>query len=154
MSYFKTEGSSGKVRFTPTKPEKYLGDATNIVIRSSWEARVFKFCDDNPHVIKWCSEEIAIPYMKPLENGGMRPAQYFPDLYIEYENKHGELIREVFEVKPEKFTKKSRARKAETKLFENYQYIVNMSKFAAAEAWCKARGMKFTILSEKSIFRK
>lgn len=142
-----------KKRFTPKHPDKYMGDANNVIIRSSWELRVFQFCDSNPNVLRWGSEEIAIPYMKPFP-GGYKPANYFPDLYVEYVDRDDNLIKELIEVKPEKFTKASRARNATTKAFENMQYVVNMAKFTAANNWCQKNNIKFSVLSEKSIFRK
>lgn len=142
-----------KKRFRPNHPEKYMGDANNIIIRSSWELRAFQFCDNNPNVLKWGSEEIAIPYMKPFP-GGYKPARYYPDLYVEYMDRDGNLIKELIEVKPEKFTRASRARNTATKAFENIQYIVNMAKFTAANNWCQQNGVKFSVLTEKSIFRK
>lgn len=142
-----------KKRFKPRHPEKYMGDADNIIIRSSWELRVFQFCDNNTNILKWGSEEIAIDYMKPCA-GGFKPARYFPDLYVEYINREGTKITEIIEVKPEKFTRASRSRNSATKMFENQQYIVNMAKFTAATHWCERRGIKFSVLSENSIFRK
>ena len=141
-----------KKRFYPKHPEKYMGDYENIIIRSSWELRVFQFCDNNPNIFKWGSEEIVIPYMKPTVNG-MKPARYYPDLYVEYVDREGEIRKELIEVKPEKFTRASRSRNHATKAFENMQYVVNSAKFNAASNWCKIHGVKFSILSEKSIFR-
>lgn len=142
-----------KKRFKPLHPEKYIGDPNEIIIRSSWEERVFQFCDNNYNVLRWGSEEIAIPYMKPFP-GGMKPAKYFPDLYVEYIDREGKLNREIVEVKPQKFTRASKARNQATKAFENMQYVVNMAKFTAADNWCKKHGIKFLVLSENSIFRK
>lgn len=142
-----------KPRYKPRHPEKYMGDADNIVIRSSWEWKVFEFCDNNVNVLRWGSEEIAIPYYKPTPIG-MKPANYFPDLYVEYMNAEGKLIKELIEVKPEKFTKASKSRNHATKAFENAQYYINMAKFQAANSWCARNGIKFSVLSEKSIFRK
>lgn len=154
MSFKVSTADDGKPRYNVRNRHKYMGDPDNVIIRSSWEARAFEFFDNNINVIRWGSEEIEIPYMKPQPDGMIRPARYYPDIYVEYVNKEGTLIKELFEVKPEKFTKQSRARNSHTKHFENYQYIVNMAKFHAAEEWCKRNGYKFTILSEKSIFRK
>ncbi len=153
MTFKVSSDDSRKKKFIPSNPDKYMGDPTEIIIRSSWELRVFQFCDRNPNVIKWGSEEISIPYMKPV-NGGMKPARYYPDLYVEYYDRDGTLRCELIEVKPEKFTRASRARTAATKTFENIQYVVNMAKFTAADNWCKKNGIKFSVLSEKSIFRK
>ena len=43
--------------YYPKNPNKYVGDVDNIVYRSSWELRVFKWMDDNPSVLEWASEE-------------------------------------------------------------------------------------------------
>lgn len=153
MSNKVSTADNDKKRYNPLYPEKYMGDSDNIIIRSSWELRVFEFCDKNPNILLWGSEEIAIPYMKPTLNGP-KLAKYYPDLYVEYVDKDTNLIKELVEVKPEKFTRASRARKQETKNFENMQYIVNMAKFQAASNWCERNGIKFSILSEKNIFRK
>lgn len=141
-----------KKKFTPNHPEKYMGDAENIIIRSSWELRAFEFCDSNPNVLKWSSEEIVIPYMKPFP-GGYKPAKYFPDLYVEYIKKSGEIKKELIEVKPKKFTRASRARNPTTKMFENATYVVNMAKFHAATKWCETRGIQFRVTTEESLFR-
>ena len=34
-----------KNKYRPYNPEKYKGDPTNIIFRSSWEKIVFKYCD-------------------------------------------------------------------------------------------------------------
>jgi hypothetical protein len=142
-------------KFTPRNPEKYLGDTSNIVIRSSWEAYAFSFCDNNPNILSWCSEEIVIPYMKPFFSHGqlaMKPANYYPDIYVEYINEKGEFLRELIEVKPEKQSRPSKARTQSTKFFENYTYIVNQAKWSAAMEWCKVRNIKFSVVTEKSLF--
>ena len=54
--------------FRPTRPEKYLGDITKIRFMSSWERSFMVFCDTNPNVIKWGSEEFKIKYFNPIKN--------------------------------------------------------------------------------------
>ena len=54
--------------FKPTNPEKYLGDIGKIRFMSSWELRFMNFCDTNPNVIKWGSEEFKIAYFNPIKN--------------------------------------------------------------------------------------
>ena len=54
-----------QARFIPKHPEKYAGDAAKIFARSSWEINVMKFLDSSMAVMKWGSEELAIPYLKP-----------------------------------------------------------------------------------------
>lgn len=140
-------------KFTPVHPEKYLGDVTNIVFMSSYELQSFEFLDSNPNVLHWASEEIEIPYMKIQPDKTFRPAKYYPDLYVEYQDRNGRIQKEVIEIKPLKQTKRSRSRNPATKLQEDYNYAVNILKWDAAKAWCAQRGIKFSISTEKSIFR-
>ena len=54
--------------FKPQNPKKYMGDPTNIVYRSGWEKRVMDWCDANPNIKQWSSEEIVIPYKSPVDD--------------------------------------------------------------------------------------
>ena len=54
--------------FRPKNPGKYAGDPTNIIYRSTWEAKVMNWLDKNPGIVTWASEEIAIPYYSPVDN--------------------------------------------------------------------------------------
>jgi hypothetical protein len=47
-------------RYKVKNPEKYDGDHTQVVYRSLWEKHAFKWCDDNPKIKKWSSEEVVI----------------------------------------------------------------------------------------------
>lgn len=134
-------------------PKKYLGDINNIFYRSSWELEAFKFCDNNPNVLAWSSEEIAIPYALPTESGGVRPAKYYPDLYMEYINAAGKKCKELIEIKPKKETKPSRSRNPKTKMMENAVYQKNMLKWEAARNWCKSKGITFRIITENDQFK-
>ncbi len=137
-------------RFTPKHPEKYLGDVTRITYRSSYELEVNQFFDNNPRVLKWASEEVAIPYFNPVKK---RPARYFPDYYVEYVTKDGEIIKEIVEVKPLQQTKQSHSRNPRTKLLEDLTMAVNIAKWQACELWCNERGIKFRVITERSIFK-
>lgn len=147
-----------KPKFVPRNPHKYLGDVDNILIRSTWEKEAFTFCDNNIHVIGWLSEEIIIPYFKPVFgiDGKIRykKANYYPDLYVEYVDKNGVLLKELIEIKPKKQTRASRAKKYSTNLYENIVYAVNTAKWNAAEEWCKLRGISFKKVTEESLFRR
>ena len=138
--------------FHPTRPEKYIGSAPYVQYRSSWEESVLKFCDNNPNVLRWSYEDIEIPYLKPLPNGNLKRAMYIPDVFVEYVNRGGQVVREILEIKPNKQTRRSRSRNVTKKMNENYTYAVNVAKWAAAEKWCNARGIKFKIVTELSIF--
>jgi hypothetical protein len=132
-------------RFIPRHPEKYIGDANKIFFRSSWEMTCMKFFDSRSDIVEWNSEEISIPYLSPADG---RVHRYFPDFVIKYINREGKELCEVVEVKPlheseSKFAKSDRSKDA---------LEVNEAKWAAASLYCEEHGMKFRVLTEKSIF--
>jgi TnsA endonuclease N terminal len=135
--------------FTPRNPHKYVGDPTKIRYMSSYELETHKFFDGNEHVLRWSSEEIAIPYIKPTDN---RVHKYYPDYWVEYVNKDGEVVQEIIEVKPASQTRAPRAN-SKHKLYEQLTLAVNIAKWQAAQAFCNAKGIKFRIITEKSIFK-
>jgi TnsA endonuclease N terminal len=142
--------------FTPKNPEKYIGNLEEIKYRSSWEEYAFNFLDGNPNVLHWASEPIAISYRKPIMVNGQlswKPANYFPDLFVEFINRDGTIVKELIEIKPLKQNKASKSKKESVRLQENYVVMVNNAKCEAAKAWCERYGIKFSILTEKSLFR-
>ena len=40
---------------------KYKGDANGVIYRSLWEKHTFAWCDKNPKIKHWSSEETVIP---------------------------------------------------------------------------------------------
>ena len=56
---------SYKGKFRPSNRKKYRGDITKIVYRSLWERKFMVYCDTNPDIVEWGSEEIIIPYISP-----------------------------------------------------------------------------------------
>jgi len=113
--------------------------------------------DGNTNIIQWGSEPIAIHYCKPVsvfeDARGWRPARYFPDLYVVYRNRKGNIIRELIEIKPLKQTKPSKSNKESVRLQENYVLKVNKAKWAAAQAYCNKRNINFCLATEKDLFR-
>ena len=87
---------SGK--YKPKNPTKYTGDSSKVVYRSLWEKHCFKWCDNNPQVLKWSSEEVVIPYLWDVDK---RYHRYFVDLKIKFNNNETWLIG----VKPDKQTR-------------------------------------------------
>lgn len=139
--------------FKPKNPTKYMGDVNKIRYMSSWELHFFGFLDGNPNVLKWASEEIAIPYLKPTDQ---RVHRYFPDLLVCYKNKQGEVKWELIEIKPKSQTKMPRSKK-KVNMYEQLTYAINMAKWGAAMSWCKqkkAEGLdiEFKVMTEDSIF--
>lgn len=134
--------------FTPTNPDKYVGDVTKIRYMSSWELQTNEFLDGNPHILKWASEEIAIPYIKPTDG---KVHKYYVDYWIQYRSKSGEIITELVEVKPKSQTQPPR-KNHKHYLYEQLQYAVNIEKWKAAAAFAEKRGWRFRVITEKSIF--
>jgi hypothetical protein len=139
-----------KGKFRPSKPKKYKGDPTNIVYRSLWELKFMNYCDSNPGILKWSSEEVIIPYRSPIDN---RYHRYFPDFYIKYKDSSGKMIESIVEIKPAKEVKEPRIQKARTKRYvtEVMTYAKNQAKWEAAEEFCKDRRWKFQIMTEKEL---
>ncbi len=142
---------SGK--FKPKNYKKYKGDPTRIYYRSLWERRFMVYCDNNPSIIEWGSEEIIIPYRSPVDK---KIHRYFPDFYIKYVNRKGQAVREIIEVKPKSQCSPPPVPKRQTKKFKEkvLTYIINQAKFKAAGEFCKDRKMGFRILTEDHLVPK
>lgn len=137
-------------KFIPKHPEKYLGSIDNITYRSGWELKMMNWLDSgNPNIISWNSESVIIPYIKPTD-GKMH--RYFVDFYLKYKNKKGQIIQEIIEIKPYAQTRPPR-KKSKNQLNENLTYAINCAKWESAARWCRKRGLKFRIVTEKELFR-
>ena len=99
---------SYKGKYRPTNRKKYRGDVNNIIYRSLWERTFMKYCDDNPDIIEWGSEEIIIPYVSPIDG---RRHRYFPDFFVKTSKGDKFLI----EVKPKSQTKPPKVPRRKTK---------------------------------------
>ena len=135
---------SGKYR--PANIAKYDGDYSAISYRSSWERQVFRWCDTNPDVIQWSSEETVIPYRCKTDN---KIHRYFVDLKIKFKSGQTYLI----EIKPKKQTEapKVKVRKTKAYITEVLTYAKNISKWEAAQEYCTDRGWIFEVWTEDSI---
>jgi hypothetical protein len=133
--------------YKPLFPEKYAGDPTCIIMRSSWETRFASWCDKNPSVIKWSSEETIIPYRCPTDD---KVHRYFVDFKIQIKTKDGLLKTYLIEVKPAKQTQPPvyPGRNTQRYLTESMAFIKNQAKWKAATDWAKDRGYEFKIITE------
>jgi len=135
-------------KWLPKNPEKYVGDPTKIIVRSSWERQAMIFFDTNPSVIKWNSEEIAIPYLCPTDG---KLHRYFPDFLVQVKKTDGTIENTLVEVKPYAQTippKNRKNKNKKTQLNEVTTYLKNQAKWEAAELWCKKNNMKFIFVTE------
>ena len=139
-----------KSRYVPIRPEKYSGDVTNIICRSSWERRFAKWCDVNPSIVRWSSEETVIPYLCPTDN---KLHRYFIDFKIKVQHKDGSTKTYLIEIKPLKQTAPPVFPGRQTKkyLAESYGFMKNQAKWKAATEYAKDRGWEFKIITEKEL---
>lgn len=138
-------------KFKPQKPEKYKGDPTKIVYRSSYELKFMQYCDLTESVNEWRSEEFFIPYISPIDN---KVHRYFPDFFVKYKDKNGNNRTLVVEIKPEKDLKmpeQSPKRKTKSWAFRVKTWAINQAKWKAAKEFCSDRKWEFRILTEKEL---
>ena len=140
---------SGRYRVKNTS--KYKGDVQNVIYRSLWEKHTFKWCDDNPKVKSWSSEEVVIPY---YDTATKKVRRYFPDFLIKVKDKNGQAKTHLIEVKPSKDLRPpvgGKGKKKSTVLYEMKTYQMNRDKFASARKWCDDRNIIFDIWTEKHL---
>jgi hypothetical protein len=132
-------------RFSPKNQQKYVGDISKIVPRSSWETLYMNLLDQSAMVAKWTSEPktLNIKYLSPLDN---KPHSYWPDFIVWYVN--GTI--EIVEIKP---LKESVAEAART-TYDKLSLIKNIAKWTAADAFAKSIGARFRVVTEKQLFSK
>jgi len=140
-------GKCHKGKYTLKKPKKYLGDPKKVMYRSSLERSAFIWCENNPKIKRWNSEELVVSYRCLTDR---RIHRYFVDLWIEWVD--GTVT--AVEIKPEKQTRPPTKPKRKTKkttasyLGEQLIYAKNISKWEAASHYCKKQGWKFEIWTE------
>lgn len=133
-------------KFAPQNPEKYIGDSSNIVCRSSWERRFAKWADRHPSVVKWFSEEMCVEYWSPVDQ---KQHRYFPDFGMVLSNgqKYVVEIKPMYQcVAPVKGKKRTN-----TYLNECATYAVNQAKWAAAKKFFDKQGIEFRVLTEHDL---
>ncbi len=138
-----------KGKFRPKNPEKYRGNAGEIIYLSSWEMKFCDWCDKNEKVEWWQSEEKRIRYFAPVQQ---KWRTYFPDFYLGYRGSDGILREELVEVKPWRQVKgppENPKRRSKAWLNEVHTYVTNQAKWKAAMEWCEDRGSNFRLITEK-----
>ena len=125
-------------------PGKYVGKKTPHY-RSGWEHTFMRFCDNNPSILQWASESIHINYKNPFTN---KATIYVPDFFIVYVDKSGAKRAELIEIKPSTQSTLESAKSVK----DQAAAVLNMYKWQAAQAWCKAQGITFRVVTENDIF--
>jgi hypothetical protein len=123
-----------------------MGDYTKVVYRSLWERQCFKWCENNPNVKAWNSEEVVVPY---LSRADKRMHRYFVDLLVEMTS--GEIF--LIEIKPKIQTKPPVKPKRKTKKYINevVTYVKNQDKWESADKFANHKGWKFQIWTEDTL---
>jgi hypothetical protein len=139
--------------FKPRNPQKYKGNPTNIIYRSSWELKMMSHFDGHPNIIWWQSEEVIVPYRSPIDN---KIHRYYPDFLVNLKNKEGILQTIMIEVKPKNQSIPPMLKEGQTT--KNKKYIrevilwgKNEAKWKAAQEYCKDRGWSFQVFTEEQI---
>jgi hypothetical protein len=141
---------SYKGHFKPKNPSKYKGDPTNIIYRSSWEAKFMKYLDEHPDVILWASEELIVPYRSPVDG---KLHRYFPDFLVRKRDANGVTETLMVEIKPAHQTTEPIKKKTINKQYINevMTWGVNQAKWKAAKEYCDDRKWRFLVLTEKEL---
>jgi len=134
-----------KSHFEIKNQDKYIGNKQPFA-RSSWEFVFMKTLDEHPGVLHWASESVRIPYRDPLTG---RSTIYVPDFFVVYIDKNKKQHAELIEVKPESQSLRESVGK---NAINQAQYVKNLAKWEAAEAFCKQKGIRFRVITEKGIF--
>lgn len=110
------------------------------------------YLDENSAILEWSNEEKIIPYFDVSSN---RWRRYFPDFYVKFKNKQGQIKEQIWEVKPLNQTIEPKVQKRITEQYVNkvLTWGKNTSKWKAATEYCQDRGWEFVILTEKELFR-
>ena len=125
----------------PKSCKKLIPSLSNepIIYRSSYELKFINWLEWNKNVKCWGSECITIPYYYIDK----KTHQYHPDYFVEFVN--GDKL--VVEIKPHNQPIKPMNENG----WAGTEYTKNMSKWRAAQDFCKAKGYQFKILTEKTI---
>lgn len=111
-----------------------------VIYRSSWERKFITWCETCRKVRRWGSECVGYPYVL-AEDGTTHT--YFPDFFLEMEN--GDRI--IVEIKPyNQVCKPDPANE-----WACHTWIRNMSKWMAIRRICEGKGIKFWLLTERTI---
>jgi hypothetical protein len=110
-----------------------------------------QYCDLSESILSYQSEEFFIPYISPIDG---RYHKYFPDFFIKYKDKEGNIRKAIIEVKPKKDLKepeKNPKRKTRSWAYQVKTWAVNQQKWSAAKKYCETRGYEFKIFTEDQL---
>ena len=141
---------SYKGRYKVKNPNKYKGDSSNVIYRSSFELKFMNYLDLHQDVLEWSSEEVIVPYLCPTDN---RKHRYFVDFWVKKKNKEGNSEVLLVEIKPLSQTKEPTKKKKKSRRYiqEVFTWAKNDAKWKAAIEYCRKRNWKFRIITDKDL---
>jgi hypothetical protein len=108
------------------------------------------FCDKTASILKWSSEEIAIPYFFTIDK---KVHKYYVDFIIQMKDKNNDIKTYLVEIKPKRQTKQPEKRKNTKKYVrELVEWEKNKCKWEAAKNYAKEKNWEFKILTENELF--
>lgn len=113
-----------------------------IIYRSSYEKKFIQWLENNSSVSKWGSECVQISYISPIDD---KQHTYYPD-FLFVQNEQTILA----EIKPANQTRQP----SNTLPRDSYAWrtwMINVSKWKAAQEFCERNNMRFVILTERTI---
>ena len=119
--------------------------------RSGLELTYMRWLDSSSNIVSWGSEQIVIPYIKPID-GKMH--RYFIDFNFTIKGTDGKLHKFIVEVKPAKQCRPPNTKNRKNKkslLYEQITWATNSAKWNAARQWGEKHGYKFIISTETDI---
>lgn len=130
--------------FKPENPSKVIGN-NPIIYRSSIERKFCKFCDTNPNVLKWSSEEIVIPYYDTVSK---KNRKYYVDNFVMIKEKDTvkKYLIELKDIKETREPVKKRGKRKTTLLYEQMTYQTNLCKWKKAVEFCKNHNLEFLLI--------
>lgn len=131
--------------YKPQHPEKYAGDTSQIVWRSSWELRFMRWCDSNPNVLTWASEGIVVPYFSAIDQ---KQHRYFVDFLIKVKKADGAVRNYLIEIKPDEQTRPPTKTKSRYYQSQCLEYVKNQEKWKAATEWASRNDCEFLVMTE------
>lgn len=117
------------------------------------------YCDTNSSIIWWASEELAIPYVSPIDGKWHR---YFVDFILGVNDINGSEKTVMVEIKPYRqcvapkikiFEAGVDRRKKDYRTYAKAvkDWGVNSAKWSAAQKYCGEKGWEFKIITDKDI---
>lgn len=144
---------------------KCLNKSGIIEYKSSYEA---KFCHEldvkRKNVVSWSYETLTVTYKSPIDK---KLHRYYIDFIFDVRQHDGSIQKFLVEIKPshekeeiELFEskgitpKKHGNMKAESWLFKQRAFLVNVEKWRSAKRYAEAKGYTFLVVTEKDLFGK